>query len=484
MGKGLAACVTAMVCSAALGLAGCSGGSSGGGSGGSGSTSAPSPSASSSAGSATRGVPYDFDGNGKGDLVVTDGDATVDGVRSAGYAAVLPGSDQGPDPKHARMLTQNSIGGGPAGQGAGFGVRTASGDLDGDGRADLVTQAGYSTLFVVWDGSAASGRPARLHGTRPFVGDFDGDGHADVAAVGHAPFTENIFYGPFGRSGKPARTATVQMPVDQPADPPQFLGEDVVAVGDVNGDGLDDLITSWTTEYTDVAETPRATVVWYGTATGVSQGPRLKDARGGDIYSSTYGEPFAVGDFDHDGCDDIAVGLPDELGPGQEEPGPPKGGSRLTVWYGSKDGAARKPLTLTATTPGLPGTPTADEFGQLPVAGDVNGDGYADLAFLAQTRGGSSREVLVLHGGPQGLTTSAAQLVPGQGVMATAMLDTDGDGRADLATGVPGVQPPQVTVLRGSATGLDLRHPVTITADDLGTAVPPDGTGFGSAFAP
>jgi hypothetical protein len=109
---------------------------------------------------------------------------------------------------------------------------------------------------------------------------------------------------------------------------------------------------------------------------------------------------------------------------------------------------------------------------------------YADLAFLAQTRGGSPREVLVLRGGPQGLTTSVAQLVPGQGVTATAMLDTDGDGRADLATFAPAVQPPQVTVLRGSATGLDLRHPVTITADDLGTAVPRDDAGFGSAFGP
>ncbi|WP_328467166.1 FG-GAP repeat domain-containing protein [Streptomyces sp. NBC_00448] len=232
-----------------------------------------------------------------------------------------------------------------------------------------------------------------------------------------------------------------------------------------------------------MVDTPRATVVWYGTATGAARGPRLKDARGGDNYSSSYDTPFAVGDFDRDGCDDIAVGLPDEVGPGEEEPGPPKGGSRLTVWYGGRNGPARAPLTLTAATPGLPGPPLADEFGQLPVAGDVNGDGYADLAYVADTGGGSSRAVLVLRGGPHGLTTSAVQLVPAQDAAATAMLDTDGDGRADLAMGSPDVRPPQVAVVRGTPAGLDLRRPITITAVDFGTAIPTDGAGFGSAFA-
>jgi hypothetical protein len=481
--KRLAASVAVTVCWVSLGVAGCSGGS--GGSGGGHATASAQPAVSCSPTHGHRKpVPYDFGGTGRADLVLPDTGATVQGVRDAGYAAVLPGGSQGPDPKHARLLTQNGIGEGPAGQGAYFGAATASADLDGDGKADLVVQAGYSTLFVLWSGGTADGKPARLHGAHPFTGDFDGDGHADLATTGSSPFTETIAYGPFDRSGKPARTATVRLPVDRPAgkaDP--FLDEQVVAVGDINGDGRSDLITSWATEYTDIAPTPRATVVWYGTATGVTRGPRLKDAKGQDVYGSSYGEPLAVGDFDGDGCDDIAVGLPNELGPQQEEPGPPKGGSRLTVWYG---GAKRTPLTLTAATAGLPGALVADGFGGLPVAGDVNGDGAADLAFFAEPRKGAPSEVLVLRGGPHGVTTSAAQLLPGRDATAMTMLDTDGDGRADLVTGAPHDQPPSVTVLRGSAEGLDASHPLTIASDGLGTPLPPDGpgygTGFGSAF--
>ncbi|WP_435177478.1 FG-GAP repeat domain-containing protein [Actinacidiphila sp. bgisy145] len=471
MRKRFAAVAAATVCTALAASTGCSGG--GGGR------------------AAHHAGPYDLDGDGRAALVVTNAAATVDGLRDGGYAVVLPGGPQGPDTKRAGVLTQNGIGAGPAGQGAYFGAHVASADLDGDGRADLVVQAGYSTLFVVWGGTVHSGgakdagknaHPGRLHGVRPFTGDFDGDGHPDIASVGSRPDSETISYGPFSRSGAPARTATVQLPVDTGDPDSDFLDEDVVAVGDVNGDGRDDLITSWDVQYTDIADTPRATVVWYGTPTGFRPGPRLKDAQGRDVYGSSYDAPYTVGDFDGDGCADIAVGLPDELGPEQEEPGPPEGGTRLTVWYGGRHGSSHPPLTLTAATPGLPGTPAATAFGAFPAAGDVDGDGRADLAFLAEEQGGTAAELLVLRGGPDGLTTAAAQRVTGHDISATAMLDTDGDGRADLAIGGAGVQYPGVTVLRGTAAGLDLAHPVTVRADALGTAIPPGGNGFGSAF--
>ncbi len=402
--------------------------------------------------------------------MLTDTDATVGGVYAAGYAAVLPGSAQGPDAAHGRVVTQNGVGQGPAGQGGGFGNHTVCADLDGDRHADLVTQAGSHTVFVVWGGAGPLTEAARLTGRTPLTGDFDGDGHPDLVVTGSAPYTAVIMYGPFTRAGKPARSATVRLAVDQPAGQPGFFGDaSPAAVGDVNGDGRDDLVATWSHVFADEVPTPRATAVYFGAATGVTRGPRLKDARGADVYSGAYGTQIATGDVNHDGYADVVVGLPYDI-VGDEQT--PEGGARLMVCYGGRGGVsgAQPPQTVDATTPGLPGSPGTDDFGFEPSVGDVDGDGYADVAFATATVDGPY-QVLLLRGGAHGLTVVGAQSVPGyQAPPPTALLDTTGDRRAELAIGTGSRDGTQVRVLRGTASGLDLAHPVTITPAEPGPA--------------
>lgn len=94
----------------------------------------------------------DFNGDGYGDLVLTDTTATVEGVYSAGYVAVVYGSAKGPDTGHRKIITQNSLNLGKAGQGFDFGDHTVTGDLNHDGYSDLATSAGRNTIFIVWGG--------------------------------------------------------------------------------------------------------------------------------------------------------------------------------------------------------------------------------------------------------------------------------------------------------------------------------------------
>ncbi|MFE2939148.1 FG-GAP and VCBS repeat-containing protein [Streptomyces sp. NPDC059255] len=431
----------------------------------------------------------DFDGDHTSDLVLTDPVATVDGVYSAGYAAVVPGSPDGPDTARHRVITQNSLNLGKAGQGGAFGGTVRSADLDGDGTADLITGAGTDTVFVVWGGEKGlAGGGARLAGSAPVTGDFDGDGYADLVTAGRSPSTATLSYGPFSRAGVPAATVPLDLtPKDRGPDPGSGLGPDaapgsgpdsegyytarLATAGDVNGDGRDDLVVTWTHVFVDEMPVPRATAVHRGTARGAggvsATYTRLKDAQGRNVY----GADTLTADVDKDGTADVIVGRSCEV-IGEEQIA--DGGSRLTVVYGGRAGRGRapKPTTIDDRTPGLPGAPvsTGCSFGAAATAGDVNGDGYADVAFTAPAKDGST-VVLVLRGGEKGLTGAGAQHLAGlPGSPPLALLDTDGDGAAELAVGAARGDfsgNPEVRVLRGGPDGLT--DPETGTGTGSGT---------------
>jgi hypothetical protein len=122
------------------------------------------------------------------------------------------------------------------------GVFVAAGDLNGDGKADIVTgpdQSGGPDVKVF---SGATGQvtleflayPAGfLGGVRVAVGDVNGDGTADIvtgAGPGGGPQVE-VFNGANGRLLQSFFALA-----------PQFTGGVYVAAGDVNGDGRADII--------------------------------------------------------------------------------------------------------------------------------------------------------------------------------------------------------------------------------------------------
>jgi hypothetical protein len=199
------------------------------------------------------------------------------------------------------------------------GVRVAVGDVTGDGVADIVTTpgAGMSPQVKVFDGSSGMEIANFMAYAENFrggvyvaVADVNGDGKADIitgAGAGGGPHVR-VFDGTWA---VPPLNAPTPAPVDPTAPPPMlppgvlaefyaydpmFKGGVRVAAGDVNGDGKADIIT--------------------GAGTGGGPHVRVWDVAGGKMlyefyaYASTYtgGVYVTAGDIDGDGKAELAVG--------------------------------------------------------------------------------------------------------------------------------------------------------------------------------
>jgi hypothetical protein len=184
-----------------------------------------------------------------------------------------------------------------------------------------------------------------------------------------------------------------------------------------------------------------------------------------------FGRSMAVGDFNGDGRDDLAVGAP-----GWMVNGAPMAG-RVCVYYSLVEIRSRC-VTQASGTPSQAAEPF-DQFGAAVAAGDFNGDGYDDLAVGVPNESfgtlGNTGAVQVFLGGPSLFQSFESSMVFYQGMpftqggmpkilgdyleagdrfgSALAVGDFDGDRYDDLAVGVPGedVSPQGIVVPDGGA---------------------------------
>lgn len=136
---------------------------------------------------------------------------------------------------------------------------------------------------------------------------------------------------------------------------------------------------------------------------------------------------------------------------------------RAAVYAGGPEGASRVPTTT------LPERPDGTTVGVSPV-GDVNGDGYSDM--ISFEGGDGERRATLFPGGPRGSTAAPVPLTTTEPwpPFVTSAGDVDGDGYSDLAGRDEGATGPvgRVRVFFGDASGVRPRSAVILPGDAEG----------------
>lgn len=256
---------------------------------------------------------------------------------------------------------------------------------------------------------------------------------------------------------------------------------------DVNGDGYADVAVG-----SPGADMGRGRVdVFFGGPSGIGSAASLtlRGAAAGELFGISLG---SAGDVNGDGFGDLIVGAY------EASPGGRTNAGLAIVFHGSSAGVGATPARV------LEGVAMGDRFGRsVGTAGDVDGDGFADVIIGAVLASPSGRtnvgSAAVFHGSPGGIGTTAARTLEGIargdnfGVSVSSAGDVNGDGFADVIVGAVLATPSgrtnagTATIFHGSGGGVSASPARTLEGvamgDAFGAAVSRAGDVSGDGFA-
>ncbi|MEA3274760.1 MAG: dockerin type I domain-containing protein [Pseudomonadota bacterium] len=377
------------------------------------------------------------------------------------------------------------------------GAVSGAGDINGDGLDDVFIGAdayhyesgGLGEGYVIFgraEGFSASIDLGALDGSDGFVlrggesgatgasvsdaGDVDGDGIDDILIGAHSgPYSWGLAgaaYVIFGHTGGFAPVLDLGALdgtngfVLNGIDENDLAGMAVSGAGDVNGDGLDDVLIGAPGADPDGKKYAGESYVVFGRAgsfpaaasLGVLNGTNGFVLKGIDAYDDSGSSVSGAGDFNGDGFDDVLIGARDASPDGKTG-----AGESYVVFGGAGGFPAELQLGALDGTNGLvlKGIDAGDRSGaSVAGAGDVNGDGVDDIlvgAKWADPDGkGSAGESYVVFGGASGfpaefelssldgangLVLKGIDAGDRSGVSVTGAGDVNGDGVGDILIG-------------------------------------------------
>jgi len=307
----------------------------------------------------------------------------------------------------------------------------------GGATAATLALGGVTALAVTQDGG--TGHATRVAAVKPahrpaLSGDFNGDGRRDTVAPDRSAIVDGkwdaglvavVYSGPGGPDQRRRQVLTANSPgIPGSVRTSGSLGQDV-ASGDFDRDGYADLVTTTGTRSAPI-------VIVYGGPRGLT-GRTVTLKIPGKLW---VGAP-AVGDFGGNGALDLVVS--DEKG----------------FWTFRNIGKRAVKGTRTAVAN------RNSEYAPRPVAADFNGDHRTDLALFVGVYGDGDYDDSwgeLRLGTAKGLSTRKTRFGKGWLGLAGAAGDVNGDGRADLV--VDGVNTRGLSVLYGTKTGFGRRQNV------------------------
>lgn len=384
----------------------------------------------------------DHNGDGYGDIII--GARFYDnGQANEGAVFIHNGSPTGVSQTANAVIESNQ---GEAWMGNAV---ASAGDVNGDGYSDIVV--GVFTydngqndegIVVTYNGrpdapgatakvatlSAVSGASAGA--SVSIVGDLDGDGLDDIA-VGAPNFDsgQNDEGALFVHYGDAVTGTSFQKTWEGGIADIKF-GSSVSGAGDVNGDGLNDIIVGAPGKVNGL--NIGAAFVILGAGKNVNPGIPVELYAGGN---SGFGAAVSgAGDINRDGYDDIIIGAPN----GSKANTPNSG--VVYIYLGSASGINSQNVTNVSS--GLANT----HIGNSLSSEDTNGDGYSDIIVGAnQASIGQNGEgaVFIWRGSASGIATDAIfdgllqldQVDAGMGISVAGAGDVNGDGYGDVVVG-------------------------------------------------